>query len=281
MIADTDTYTNIAALESLKSNGNNTSRTDLVNVAQQFEALFVQMMMKEMRNSSLDEGLLDSDASKFYRDIYDQQMSVELGKRGLGIADMLVQQLTSTKGSGKAGSVAPVLMQQRASLSPDLVTKQQHFASPEDFVRTLLPLAKDVAQNSGISPNVLLAQAALETGWGKFIMSTESNGNSHNLFGIKAKNGWNGPSIVASTTEVMGGRSSSQMDIFRSYKSYKQSFVDYARFIMDQPRYEKAMAMAGDAEEYSRELQNAGYSTDPQYADKIIKIMTNIEQMAG
>jgi flagellar protein FlgJ len=145
------------------------------------------------------------------------------------------------------------------------------FESPEEFVSSLLPLATDIATELGVDPKVLLAQAALETGWGKHIIKDGSE-STNNLFNIKADKRWDGDRAQVNTLEYRDGLAQQEKAQFRSYDSYEQSFRDYADFLKNSPRYQQALEVAADPRQYLQQLQAAGYATDPAYADKITTI---------
>jgi len=155
-------------------------------------------------------------------------------------------------------------------LSPP--TKQSMFDSISGFVEKLMPLAEKAASKIGLDPKILLAQAALETGWGKHVIHDSKGKPSFNLFGIKDSKSWKGESVNINTLEVESGELVKRKEDFRSYSSFEKSFDDFISFISKNPRYEKSMGLVHDAKEFVRSIQDAGYATDPQYANKIINI---------
>ena len=150
-----------------------------------------------------------------------------------------------------------------------------YWESPEQFVEAILPHAREAADKLGVSPKVLVAQSALETGWGKHVPHDGSGRASHNFFGIKADRGWDGDRQVHGTLEFESGSLVRKQAAFREYDSMAASFNDFARFIQDNPRYGQALEVRNDPEQFARELQQAGYATDPKYADKLISIMNS------
>lgn len=274
-------------------------------VAQQFEALFIQMMLKNMRDTGVGDELFGSDQEKLYRDMFDQQLSVNLSEKGaLGLADLLVRQLTRPPGGGSDGPAAGVnaipsepvrgVSAPRfssPSMAPGAVTAaaperealaaEPAIETPEDFIRVLAPHAEDAARELGVSPRVLLAQAALETGWGRHVMRAADGGSSHNLFGIKADARWSGNRVISETLEYEGGIAVKRREAFRAYASYADSFSDYAAFLRTSPRYGAALAEGADGAAYLRHLQQAGYATDPEYASKISRIAFGSESLLG
>lgn len=269
--------TDLASLEGLKTRARENPEAAAKDVARQFEGLLVHMMIKSMRQASLGEGILDSKQSLFYRDMYDQQLAEHLSAQGLGLADVILSQL------GLSDRVRVqserTLSDYRAAARPPLASRkveeekaaEQSFETPEEFVEALLPHAREAAEKLGLDPEALLAQAALETGWGKALQRRGSN--SHNLFGIKADSRWDGEQAAVSTLEYIDGVAVRKTDRFRAYGSYAESFADYVRFLQQGARYRDALGRTDEPEHYFRALQDAGYATDPDYADKVLGVL--------
>ena len=272
----------------------------LKQVAGQFEALFVNMMLKSMRQAKLADGIFDTSQSDTYRDMADQQMAIDMSANGgLGLQNAIIRQLggkadkyiTSTDKSHSYGMdtvpvrsaltsmTNPALLQQAIQTSPsayiDKTQAQQsfNFDSPEEFVQTLWPMAKQAADKIGVTPDVILAQAALETGWGKHVINQSNGKSSHNLFNIKADSRWQGESAATGTVEYRDGVAVKEQAKFRAYDSYQESFDDYVDFLQTQPRYQDALEQTDNPEKFIDSLHKAGYATDPAYADKIKRIM--------
>lgn len=167
---------------------------------------------------------------------------------------------------------APAHPYLRSMAQPPLAPGKSAFANADDFVATMLPLAKDAAARIGVDPTVLVAQAALETGWGKSIMRQQDGSSSHNLFGIKAQSGWKGPEARAITSEFRDGQMVKETADFRSYDSYASSFHDLVSFLQNNDRYQETLKSADNPEQFVKALQRAGYATDPDYASKITQI---------
>jgi len=279
----------------------------LKQVAGQFESLFVGMMLKGMRQASLGEGIFDSSQSDMYRDMSDQQLAMDLSaKGGLGLKDVIVRQLggqleSKINGNGEIQAYSidtvpvrpalqsienPALFQQIMQAKPTVeiqateiktsaMQRNFTFDSPESFVQQLLPMAKQAAQRIGVTPEVILSQAALETGWGKHIIDKANGKSSHNLFNIKADSGWHGDQATTGTMEYRDGVAVKEQAQFRSYDNYQDSFNDYVDFLQTQPRYQNALKQTHDPEQFIEGLHKAGYATDPDYADKIKRIMNS------
>lgn len=288
----------------VRAEGNDRSPETLRKVAGQFEALFVQMMLKNMRESSLNEGLLESDQGKLYQGMFDQQIAGEITKgKGLGLADILIRQLGGDSAATAVTNPTSLktepflnsgIMQRRGVMMPyvsqatTLDSSMEAAASAlnygpaknwkpdsrEDFVTELWPHAERAAQKLGVDPRVLVAQAALESGWGQHVMQHGNGHSSNNLFGIKADTRWDGDQVRAKTMEFRNGALAREQAAFRAYASPAESMADYADFISSNPRYQDAIGTA-DPQRYALELQRAGYATDPAYAHKIVSILTN------
>ena len=279
-LSATRIYTDFQGLADLRLAAGKDKDAALKEVANQFEAIFIQMMLKSMRDASLAEGIFDSEQSDMYMGMFVQQIALDMSANGrFGIAEMLVRQLggqasleTDPGGKNEVRSSASegaafVLNQNDAGKTlPD-------FDSPTTFVKFMQPLARDAAEKLGLKPEVLIAQSALETGWGKKIIRNADGSSSHNLFGIKADLRWSGKIAEVSTLEFRDGVMKKELADFRSYSSFEESFNDYVEFITSGSRYHSALEHKGDAEKYIRGLQEASYATDPAYADKVIDIM--------
>jgi len=288
-------YTDFNGLTALRKEAGENAPDALKKAAQQFEAMFMQMMLKSMRDAGGSEnGLFDNDQTRLYQDMYDKQLSLNLsqGANGMGLAKMLVQQLQSRVGpaevSGKTGQTAMTVPERGSSAftlqaAPEksaAVTRAgaaepQRFDSPEQFVSTLWPHAVKTGKRLGVDPKAILAQAALETGWGKSVIQAGDGRSSHNLFNIKADHRWDGERVVKQTLEYRGGVAVKERAGFRAYDSWADSFADYAAFLKGSERYQEALKSGSDGSRFVEHLQNAGYATDPAYADKIKRILNN------
>lgn len=261
----------------------------LRKVASQFEGMFTQMLLKAQRDASFGDPLFDSSAMSFYRDLHDKQMSLHMAEHGgIGLADMLVAQLSQARGLESAGggrelagyfSAASVdRAEPAAAAAPSVQHKSWH--SGEEFVEQLMPHARRAAEQLGVDPRLIAAQAALETGWGEQLPS-DGRGTSFNVFGIKAQPGWSGERTWSSTLEYRDGSFERSREPFRRYESLGDSVDDYVDFLRANPRYQQALDSAGDgAAAFARELGRAGYATDPDYADKVLGVMGS-ERLRG
>ena len=226
-----------------------------------------QHMLKNMRDASFGDGIFDNDQTKFYQEMFDKQLSVSMSERqGLGIAEMIVRQLSRHKMDESSNTQKPADISRNDS-------NELKIQSPVDFVNTLRPIAAKVSKEAGIAPELLLAQAALETGWGKAVIKHPDGRSSYNLFGIKADTNWQGDRVVSPTIENENGIAVKRNESFRSYSSYEESIKDYLDFLKSNQRYEYALSQAGNSEDFVNALQEAGYATDPEYALKIQGIL--------
>jgi flagellar protein FlgJ len=355
---DSGAYSDLNRLNQLKVGGD--SEGNIGKVAKEFESLFLNEMLKAMRsaNEVFGEGnFMNSNESKTYQDMYDQQLSVTLSNNGngIGLAEVLARQMSKmTEAAPRANPFAQVdeaaprapskplakvdasrddsgvINQRRLALpgkltdrllagivpsaeattspsglaqadwvpaktyaapsdkalsladsdaitgrrvaQPPLAPGKSAFTSKDDFIAAMLPMAEQAAEKIGVDPRYLVAQAALETGWGKSIIRQQDGSSSHNLFGIKTHNSWDGDSARVLTTEYKDGKPVKEAASFRAYESYAHSFDDYVSFLQGNGRYEKALASTENPEQFARELQKAGYATDPQYARKVAQI---------
>ena len=262
-------YTDFQGFSDLRVQARKNSPEALKEVATQFEAHFIQMMLKSMRDASLSEGIFDSEESKFYMDMFDHQIALDLaGKQSLGIAEMMIRQLGGEDVSAKEMSL---LESQKSQSTTN--PRERHFDNPEEFITAMRPYAEKAAHKLGVSTDLLLAQSALETGWGQKIIKGREGQSSFNLFGIKSDKRWSGPEALVSSLEYNDGVPRKEVSAFRAYNSFAESFDDYAEFISNQERYQGAISNRHDPHAYIQSLQEAGYATDPNYADKVIDIL--------
>ncbi|MDP2155758.1 MAG: flagellar assembly peptidoglycan hydrolase FlgJ [Sulfuricella sp.] len=261
-------------------------------VAQQFEGIFVNMMLKSMREATPKDGMLDSEQGNLYTQLFDQQLAQKLSTgKGLGVADMIVKQLTRSglkisaesqvlNKSPESGHVVSVPSAQHSAPATQhsaLSTQDSEtaFKNPRGFVNELWPHAAEVGKDMGVSPRFLIGQAALESGWGKRQIHAADGKNSHNLFGIKAGGGWTGDVVETTTTEYRNGAPQKKTELFRAYASYAESFRDYSKLLQNSPRYKAVLQQGLDAAGFAQALQGSGYATDPLYADKLTRVLNS------
>jgi flagellar protein FlgJ len=279
-------------------------------VAKQFESIFTQMMLKSMRDASsaMGDDIMGSQAVSSYRDMFDHQLSVTLSQgKGIGIADMLMRQLGGSQGiksdaadnglfAGVTGDASTAnAISSRSDQDSGLMDSLERLlgkagqavgdgasavasavgklsvSSPEDFVQKLAPHAIEAAKKLGVSVRALLAQAALETGWGKH-MPAQGTTTSNNMFGIKAGGSWDGKRVNVPTLEYENGVAVRKRDSFRAYDSPSDSFKDYANMVASSPRFANAVGRGDDIAGFAHALTSGGYATDPGYAQKLTDI---------
>lgn len=300
-LTSSEVYTDLHGLQKIKNEEN--QEQALKKVAQQFESLFMSMMIKSMRsaNEVFESGnIFNSNESKFYRDLLDQQMSLSLSHgKGLGIADALYRQLSKSYGdtdSRIGESDANNLLHNKRLEQPPYQSdadgglheleqtekidtkKNSSFNSPEEFIRGIYHYAKSAAQKLGVDTETLIAQSALETGWGQHIVSDSEGDISHNLFNIKTGSQWSGGSVGKTVLEFSGGTAVKEQAQFRKYENFQQSFDDYITFIRDNPRYQDALN-AKDGDSYIQSLKDFGFATDPNYVEKVRNVRSKVIQV--
>lgn len=286
--ASLSNYTDLQGLAGLKREARIDERAALRETARQFESLFIKMMLSSMREASEGDPIFDSDQSQMYRGMFDDQMSLELSSgRGIGLADALVEQLmrdralsssTSASNSTPAPVMAPVMAPVTATVTAPVAATP---GSKRAFLEAIRPAAEQAAKELGVSPRSLMAQAALETGWGRSMPRHESGESSFNLFGIKAGRGWHGTVVKADTEEFVQGRSTRQIEAFRAYESIEQSFVDHSRLVSTSRRYQAALNTGEDTAAFAQALQHGGYATDPRYAEKLVAVAHTVDRVLG
>jgi len=289
--ANANTYSDPNGLAALKKDPN--SPQALRAVAQQVDALFLQMMLKSMRDASAAVGEGDSNEMSMYQDMFDKQIALTMSQhQGLGLGSLLTRQLGGAAAAAATPTVPPTTDSKSATPMPTPATPAQNAAgkaapsgaiapptsmtqSESDFVGEVLPSIRVAAQALGVNPLALLAQAALETGWGKRMALTADGKPSMNLFGIKADESWAGARAVASTVEYSGGVATLQHTAFRAYSSVEDSVKDFAHLLKNSPRYRQALEAGGDAHGYAQSMGRAGYATDPHYSNKLSDILNS------
>jgi flagellar protein FlgJ len=255
-------------LASLRGAAARDPKAAVKEAAKQFEALFMQELMKSMRQATMASGMLDNAGTQLGTELLDTQFAASMtGLKG-GLSEAIARQLERQLGAaadGKAAAKPVNAVVQRTPLRPP--------ASAQEFVALHSEAASQAERASGIPASFMLAQAAHETGWGKKAIRMADGSNSFNLFGIKAGAGWTGATAAVVTTEYVDGRPHRLTQRFRAYSSHQASFADYARLMKTSPRYREVVASANDAQGFAQGLQRAGYATDPAYADKLGRVI--------
>lgn len=270
-------------------------------VAQQFEALFIQNILKQARQAQIgDGGLFDSQQVRMAQSLGDEQMALNLSQTGIGLAQALLAQMRGDYGTAPTASAPERNMSRKVGLQSRMPNERAVDAdsisalinkltankslervytsikgAPEhirQFVDRMRSAAQLAAKDTGLPEKLILSQAALESGWGQREIKHADGSTSHNLFGIKASPNWKGKVVDIMTTEYENGVPRQLTQRFRAYDSYAESFADYARLISNSPRYSEVVS-APDAASAAQRIQDAGYATDPSYAQKLISIM--------
>ena len=274
------------SIASLRSAAARDPKAAIRETAKQFEALFMQQLMKSMREATMSSGMLDNSGTQLGTEMLDTQYANKMSGLPGGLAAAIARQLERQLGSGAAAALsAPAAAGAAGAAAPSF--EATPLSSRQiDFIRTHREAARAAESVSGIPAAFTVAQAAHESGWGQREIKNADGTSSHNLFGIKAGPGWSGPVAEITTTEYVGGEAQKVTAKFRSYASYSESFRDYARLMKESPRYAgvvaqaaQAPASAASAHGFAHGLQRAGYATDPAYADKLGRLINTTLRM--
>ena len=260
--------------------------------ARQFESLFMQQLLKSMRSTTMASGMLDNSASELGTELLDTQYAQRLAGQPGGLADLIARQLARQMGLRADGEAAAAATPAAATPAPSTPAPATAAAAAADaagerrlpriahggggarqFVAEHRRAAQAAEAATGIPADFMLAQAALESGWGRRDIRLPDGSPSYNLFGIKAGANWKGPVAEVTTTEYLGGRPRKVKATFRAYASAEEAFADYARLMTKNPRYAPVLAEAKSAHGFAHALQRAGYATDPAYGDKLARVI--------
>lgn len=295
-LPDVGSYHDLRSLNQLRQLGASDEKAALRAAAKQFESVFLQELLKSMRAANDvfedDDFFGGGGSSEFYEQMHDEQLALSLAnQQSLGLAEVMVQQLSRAPAKREASAVSPAPATPFAapanpltSVRPPLQAAQNpEPMTPQAFVATVLPHAERVAASLGVDPALLVAQSALETGWGKGmamgeggkVLPAHAANTGQHYFGIKADSRWQGPVVHAQTLEYVAGLPERQRASFRAYHSPAEAFADYAQFIQSSPRYAEALKNAADPQRYAEGLQQAGYATDPAYANKLMRVFNS------
>ncbi|MDO6407955.1 flagellar assembly peptidoglycan hydrolase FlgJ [Pantoea phytobeneficialis] len=297
-MSDTQSLMNAAydsrSLNDLKREASQDPKGKALQVAKQVEGMFVQMMLKSMREALPKDGLLSNDQTRLFTSMYDQQIAQEMGKRGLGLAETIVKQMQPAQEPDERAGTVPMKLDNSfiySSMAPMQLEQMVRKAMPRlpvspgslsgdssDFIAQLTQPAKVASDESGIPHHLILAQAALESGWGQRQILTRDGKPSYNVFGIKASGDWKGETTDIMTTEYEHGEAKKVRATFRVYGSYLEALTDYVKLLSNNPRY-AAVANAQTAEQGAQALQAAGYATDPRYAQKLVGMIQQFKNM--
>ncbi len=300
-------YTDFTGLANLRAEARQDSEEARRAVAAQFEALYVQMMLKSMRDSVAKSDLFSGSKQSFYSGMYDQQLALHIAEdKGIGLADMIYRQLGASASDEKTEHKPSLIHRRelpavhypdRVAAEPDTklpekdvipvdtarnatVKQEQTWETPEQFVQRILPAVESAGKKLGVDSGAILAIAVLETGWGEHMIRHADGSNSYNLFGIKAGPGWQGAHVVSSTLEFDGNALTRRQEPFRAYSSVEESVNDFTVFLQTNPRYSDALEAGINSERFFQRLHKAGYATDPQYAEKLGSVMNSVTMKA-
>ncbi len=267
------------SLTALKRQAKDAPQEATRKAATQFEALFMGMLLKSMRETLPGSDPLSSESAKTYTGMLDTQLSQKLADKGLGLADMIVKHLERSQSKTPTAEISPASAAATTAggVSPSAATPVA--GTPQDFVTRMRSQAQEAARTLGVPADFIVGQAALETGWGKHEIKGADGTNSRNLFGIKAGGNWAGKTVDVLTTEYINGVPRKLVDKFRAYDSYADAFRDYAKLIGGSARYVAATQAGQDAGTFARRLAAGGYATDPRYADKLTRVIQHTQQM--
>lgn len=283
----------VAALQRLRASASPNSPETIKAAATQFEALFLEMVMKSLRDATPSEGLIDGEQGRMMQGMLDQQYAHALASRGVGLADMLARQMaphgvvSASATGGVTGSVAMTRTAMvnvaanrtavnRSAATGAIAAGPGPFTPAQAFTDLLAPHAKAASRMTGLPARFMIGQAALETGWGRREILNADGSPSFNVFGIKAGASWGGKVAEVMTTEYVDGIAQKRSATFRAYGSYAEAFKDYARMLTSSPRYREAITSAADAGSFADALQRAGYATDPLYAQKLKSVIAKV-----
>ncbi len=270
--------------------------------AQQFEALFIQLMIRSMRDAGLQGELFNSSQMQTYFELHDRQIALDMARRGgIGLADFMVEQMATGAGSSLPEERS-LPMPERVHFAPMLrfvgppappaaapvandgwsgpvEARVAPIRDPRDFVGRMLPLAREAAARLGVSAEAIVAQSALETGWGRQLMRRPDGTPAWAMFGIKAGADWRGDTVSADTIEIRDGQAVRERARFRAYSSMAEAVADYARFLASRSRYAGALRAGSDPVAFAHGLQQGGYATDPDYARKLIRVLESVRRL--
>lgn len=266
------------SIDALRSRAAADPKAAIKEAAKQFEALFMQEIMKSMRQATLASGMLDNPGTQLGTEMLDTQFANQMtGQRG-GLGEVIARQLERQMGL-PAAPAAPVAAPQRPAQALSAPRNDAAFSQTNgsarqiDFLHANQQAALAAEADTGIPAAFMIAQAAHETGWGQREIRQADGSSANNLFGIKAGSGWKGAVAEVTTTEFVDGQPRKLTQRFRAYASAAESFRDYARLMKDNGRYAQVLASGGNAERFAQGLQAAGYATDPAYADKLGRVI--------
>jgi flagellar protein FlgJ len=289
----------VQGFDSLRAKAAASPQQGIKMAAKQFDASFLTMMLKSMRDATPQDGILDSRDGSQFTSMLDEQMAQQMSSKGIGVADAMLKQLMNNSGmqtgAGSDGNTAALNALAKAYANPSAngslaagtgYTRNSALTPPlrgdgssadvDAFVDKLAASAQAASESTGVPARFIIGQAALESGWGKREIMKANGQTSHNVFGIKATKDWTGKTVSTVTTEYHNGQPHRVVEKFRAYDSYDEAMTDYAQMLTNNPRYAQVLNGSHDAAGFARGMQRAGYATDPHYAKKLISIMSRM-----
>jgi flagellar protein FlgJ len=266
------------ALQQLRSNASTDPKAAVREAAKQFEGMFMQQLLKSMREASVSTGMLDNAGTKMGNDMLDTQLVSKMTGQAGGLSDIIAHQLDKQLSQPLANIAAEAAAAKTGAVdttkqAPVSLNTLQGKDRQIGFLKLHDGAAKAAEAATGIPASFMVAQAAHESGWGRHEIKNSDGSTSFNVFGIKAGGSWKGPTTEVTTTEVVDGQAHKVKAKFRAYGSYEEAFTDYAKMMKDNPRYSKVVADAATPQGFAQGLQKAGYATDPAYADKLTRMI--------
>jgi peptidoglycan hydrolase FlgJ len=262
----------VHSMDALRARASSDPKAAAQAAAKQFEALFMNELMKSMRQSTLATGMLENSGSKMGTEMLDTQFANQMTGLPGGLSQAIAQQLERQMAASQAGVSEPTIASKPLPSRPPALREFTSSSAKEpqlSFVKTHTEAAQAAQAATGIPASFMVAQAAHESGWGQREIKNADGSSSFNVFGIKAGSHWKGPVAEVVTTEYINGEPRKVLAKFRAYSSYEESFKDYARLMQQSPRYAQVLAQATSAEGFAQGLQQAGYASDPAYAAKL------------
>jgi flagellar protein FlgJ len=267
-------------LENLRIKADRDPKSAVREAAKQFETMFTQQLLKQMRDSTMNADMMDNEGTKMGTEMLDSQWATKMAGLPGGLSDVIARQLERQMGITQGVTAKPVSANPAAV---DPLHADAPVALPQKAAASFIAAHTDAAaaaeKATGIPARFMIAQAAHETGWGRKEIKNADGTTSFNLFGIKAGPSWKGATTDITTTEYIGGKAHKVTQTFRAYASYAESFSDYASTMKNSPRYAAVVAAGSDASGFAKGLQKAGYATDPSYATKLAKMIHMTERV--
>lgn len=261
------------SLDALRREARTDPKAAAKKAATQFEALFMQMVLKSMRDATPKSGLLGGDsAHDTYTAMLDQQLATKMAASGTGLADTIARQLTRHLKGSDVNRTEPA-PEPPAPVAPVSGKPNPMSAVQRGFVLRHWDQAMAAERATGVPARFVVSQAALESGWGQHEIRHADGAPSHNLFGVKAGTGWKGRTVDVATTEYVNGEPKKVVQKFRAYASYADSFRDWSQLMAGNPRYADVVRQGRSGSGFAHALQQAGYATDPNYGEKLTRVI--------